>query len=388
MADLDSAFFAAREVERGASWAEEIQGEWKLEETERSAFRASLVSWFQQQQRDLPWRATRDPYAIWLSEIMLQQTRVETVIPYYHRFLERFPTVRDLAAASLEEVLSLWSGLGYYRRARMLHQAAQVVVSEHEGEFPSTHKDLLSLPGIGRYTAGAIASIAFSEEAPLVDGNVFRIFARLFSLTDAIGSKELERACWQLAASLVRGESPGDLNQALMELGATLCFPKKPSCLLCPVRAWCRSFAAGTQAELPTPKAPKETPIWQVMWGLFVEKGRVLMIQRPHAGLFAGMWEFPGLYRAGEEAISAQEWDDTLAEMGIKAAIPPSSAKPYKHILTHRQLAITTHTILQWEKMEPSVPFRWVELAHLGELPISSIVRRVLHDLAADSLGG
>ncbi len=375
--------YAEREIQRGGYWANTTQGLWVLDEAERMAFRAALIEWFRQQQRDLPWRRTTDPYAIWLSEIMLQQTRVETVIPYYHRFLAQFPTVFALAQASLEEVLGMWSGLGYYRRAKMLHHAAKVIVDEHAGCFPATHREILSLPGIGRYTAGAIASIAFGEQAPLVDGNVFRILSRLFSLVDPLGSKELESASWQIATLLVRGEHPGDLNQALMELGATCCLPRKPSCLLCPVRPWCRRFAAGDAPAFPTPKESKETPIWQVAWAFLQKEQEVLLIQRPNKGLFAEMWEFPGLYQPGEDPIIEAEFLQSLKDLGLFVSTPQTQ-HTFHHLLTHRKLSITVHVFahIDWQPTEHATRFRWVDPHHLPSLPLSSIVRRVFKELA------
>ena len=196
--------------------------------------RAPLLAWYDAHKRDLPWRRTRDPYAIWISEAMLQQTRVETVIPYWERFLETFPTVDALAAADIDEVYAVWTGLGYYSRARNLKHAAETIVGQHAGALPDTAEGLETLKGIGRYTAGAVASIAFDREAPLVDGNVIRVFARLLGIREDSASKAVVDRMWDEAARLVVGPRPGDLNQALMELGATVCTPRNPSCLICP----------------------------------------------------------------------------------------------------------------------------------------------------------
>jgi A/G-specific adenine glycosylase len=206
--------------------------------------RAALLAWFDRNRRELPWRRTRDPYAIWLSEVMLQQTQVATVIPYWERFLARFPTVTALAEAPLDEVLSLWSGLGYYSRARNLHRAANEVVARHGGALPASHAALLALPGFGRYTAGAVASIAFGLPEPLVDGNVARVFSRACAIEGAPGDREREKKLWAEAARWVQGERPGELNQALMELGATVCTARSPRCGLCPLTV-CAWRAAG-----------------------------------------------------------------------------------------------------------------------------------------------
>ncbi|MCK6512080.1 A/G-specific adenine glycosylase [Myxococcota bacterium] len=373
-----------REAQQEASWAHLSQGRWNLDEAERVGFRCTLIAWYRQQRRDLPWRDTKDPYAIWLSEIMLQQTRVETVIPYYHRFLARYPTVFALAQAPLEEVLAMWSGLGYYRRAKLLHQAAKVIVEQHAGEFPPSHHAILSLPGIGRYTAGAIASIAFDEVAPLVDGNVFRILSRLFYLLDPIGSKELERASWQIAEQLVRGDLPGDLNQALMELGATCCLPRKPTCLICPVRSWCRGFASGKVAFLPTPKRTKESPLWQVAWAVVQKEQAILLVQRPEKGLFAEMWELPGLYQPGKTEISETTLLQALQDFGLFASSPQILGR-YRHLLTHRKLSITVYSFSEVHALPTTLTthFRWVDPNNLPNLALSSITRRVLKEIAS-----
>ena len=209
-----------------------------LADGERRSLRSTLLRWYRKNRRDLPWRRTADPYAVWVSEIMLQQTRVETVLPYYARFLERFPDASRLADATEDDVLASWSGLGYYRRARALHQGARVVMERHDGKLPRDPADLRRLPGVGRYTAGAIASVAFGLPEPILDGNVRRVLARIFAVDGVrLGPAAEERELWGLAASLVQGSAPGDLNQALMELGALICTPRAPACPACPCPA-------------------------------------------------------------------------------------------------------------------------------------------------------
>ena len=228
----------------------------KPQKNNRRSFEPGLTS----DKRDMPWRKTRDPYAIWLSETMLQQTQVETVKPFYHKFLQQFPTIADLAAADLQEVLKLWAGLGYYRRAKHLHAAAQEIVEKHAGKVPTSAAQLLTLPGVGRYTAGAVASIAFKEPVSVLDGNVMRVLARLTVLRDDIAQPQVKKQLWFIADSLVVGppptDRPGDLNQALMELGATVCTPANPCCLLCPLKGFCGAFEAGLTASVPF-KSPK-----------------------------------------------------------------------------------------------------------------------------------
>ena len=226
----------------------------------QSTFRKRLLVWFRKHARDLPWRTNRTPYRVWLSEMMLQQTQVETVIPYFNRFLDRFPTLEELAAAPLGDVLKLWEGLGYYARARNLHKAAIKVANELGGEWPRTVEGLMALPGIGRYTVGAIASMAFGLDTPTLDGNLRRVFARVFDVSQPADAPQGEELLWSLAAEHLPKGKAGDYNQALMDLGATLCLPKNPRCLLCPVMDLCKARELGIQEKRPVLKPKKESP--------------------------------------------------------------------------------------------------------------------------------
>ena len=260
---------------------------------EFGSVRRALLRWYDAHRRDLPWRRTSDPYAIWISETMLQQTRVETVIPYYERFLARFPDVSALAEAEEDEVLTLWSGLGYYRRARALHAAACEIVAQYGGVFPRERGSVLGLSGIGPYTAGAVLSIAFSDREPLVDGNVARVFARLFGFEAPLRSAPLEKLLWRFAEALVPAGDPGAWNQGLMELGATVCTASGPKCARCPLRKHCCALAEGKVESLPVPAAKK--PVLDVeLELLLVERpSGVLLVQRPARGRMASMWELP-----------------------------------------------------------------------------------------------
>ena len=264
------------------------------------SLRALLLPWYRAQRRDLPWRRTRDPYAIWLSEAMLQQTRVETVIPYWKRFLARFPTVADLAAAPEADVLALWSGLGYYRRARALHAAARVVVADFDGALPDTVAALKTLPGVGEYTAGAVASIAFDRPAPLVDGNVARVFCRVFAIGGDPSGGPVRRRLWSEARRLVpRDGSAGDWNQGLMELGAMVCTPREPACGACPWAQVCRARALGRVARLPAARARRAAVSVELELAWVVHRGRVLLEERPLAGRMAGLLQLPTRELAG-----------------------------------------------------------------------------------------
>ncbi|MBI4576314.1 MAG: A/G-specific adenine glycosylase [Planctomycetes bacterium] len=259
-----------------------------------------LVRWYRTHARDLPWRRTRDPYRIWVSEVMLQQTRVKAVVPYYGRFLERFPTLEALAGSSEEALMAVWQGLGYYGRARRLQEAAREVRARYGGRLPAEPEGLARLPGMGAYTAGAVASIAFGAEVPAVDGNVARVIARLHALEGPVGSAAERRAVAARAAALIPRGQAGALNQALMELGATVCLPRRPRCDLCPLGGDCRARALGATGRIPEPArraTPRRVP---AAFAVVHRGGRLALARRAPRGLLAGLWLFPGLEGAGE----------------------------------------------------------------------------------------
>ena len=299
-----------------------------LEQDTVDALRASLLEWFEVHQRSLPWRETSDPYAIWVSEIMLQQTQVATVKSYYERWMALFPDVETLANAAIEEVLDVWAGLGYYRRARFLHRGAKEVVDNLDGQLPDSASGLKKLPGIGPYTAGAIASIAYGEAVPLVDGNVERVFARLFAIAGDPKGTTNQKSFWKIAEVLVDPDAPGDFNQSLMELGATVCTPKNPTCLLCPVREHCQGFAMGDPTQFPaTVKRSKQKEV-SVASIVILARGEdhdgseVFLVRRPEEGLLAGLLEFPTSEHVPRKSVSdAFDWrariEASLAEIEV-----------------------------------------------------------------------
>jgi A/G-specific adenine glycosylase len=260
----------------------------------RAAIRRTLLRWFSREARDLPWRRTRDPYRIWLAEIMLQQTRVETVIPYYERLLKAFPTVRHLAAAGQDQVLKQWEGLGYYGRARNLHKAARTIVADRAGALPRTAEQWRQLPGVGPYTAGAIASIASDLAEPAVDGNVLRVLSRVFAIDDRIDEPATRRRITAIAAGLLPPGRAGAFNQALMDLGARICLPRRPACAACPVARYCDALRQGRQHELPVRRPGKAIPHHTIVVAAIRRRGRYLIGKRPTDGLLGGLWEFPG----------------------------------------------------------------------------------------------
>lgn len=347
----------------------------------RADLQRALLDWYRRSRRDLPWRRTDDPYAIWLSETMLQQTRVETVLPYYRRFLETLPTVRALAEAPESRVLSLWSGLGYYRRARMLHAAARRIVREHGGELPRDVEGLRGLEGVGEYTAGAVASIAYGVRAALVDGNVVRVLSRLFAVEDDASTSAGKARIWDIARDLVASApgDPGDWNQALMELGATVCVPRSPACDGCPVRSFCAARARDRVDELPrtSAKRPAREVRRVALVLVSVDPGRILLARRRPGVLFGGLWEPPSVDGAADAAGRLAE------QLGVEAsALEPKGE--VRHVLTHRLMHVTVlrgplPAKRRWPVPGPDYDAaRAVAPADLADLAHATLTRKVL----------
>jgi A/G-specific adenine glycosylase len=342
--------------------------------------RKRLLDWYDVHRRDLPWRRTSDSYAIWVSETMLQQTRVETVIPYYERFLACFPDVQSLADADIEDVYAQWTGLGYYSRARNLHAAARTIMDEHAGELPRDAARLRALKGIGRYTAGAVASIAFGASEPVVDGNVVRVLARLLAVRDDVGERAVMERFWDVAGTLARGVRPGDLNQSLMELGATICTPRAPRCPECPLQKDCEAHRRGDAETLPKRTRRTRTRNITAVAGWIVRRGRALVVQRPEDGLLGGLWELPGgdlEDDATPEAALHRCLDERLG-LAVARATPVGEIE---HLFTHRRLRLHV-----FRCQEPSgrvhrrdhAAHRWLSPAALCELPQGGPTRKAL----------
>jgi len=256
--------------------------------------RRRLLAWYRRNKRDLPWRRTHDPYRIWVAEVMLQQTQVPTALPYYERFLKRFPTVRSLARATDQAVLKVWQGLGYYRRALNLHEAARRVVRDHGGRVPGDPKAFRRLPGVGRYTCGAVQSIAFGRRLAALDSNAVRVLARWLAVREAVAAGATRAGLWRAAETLVSERTPGEWNQAVMELGSRVCSPRQPNCRACPVRGLCLAFARGLQEQVPARRARRPIPHIQVGAGIVWRRGRILLCRRRADAMLGGLWEFPG----------------------------------------------------------------------------------------------
>jgi A/G-specific adenine glycosylase len=335
-----------------------------------------LLAWYGREGRDLPWRHTRDPYRVWLSEIMLQQTGVGTVIPYYERFLATYPTVVALAAAEVEEVVELWAGLGYYSRARNLHAAARAVVDRYGGAFPADQEGLQALPGVGRSTAGAILSIAFDTPAPILDGNVRRVLCRLFALTEDPRRPAAERKLWAWAEALTPADRPHDYAQAIMDLGATLCTPKKPDCRHCPLAALCQAKAQGLERELPLAVRKKAVPTMVQVALLLEREGSFLVRRRPLSGMLGGLWEFPtAAVAAGGKPLFAAR--SLQAEFGLRTAL--AEAGRVAHAYSHFRLDLRLYRgQVDGSGRVAEGEVRWADPAELRELPLHGAHKKAL----------
>ena len=344
----------------------------------------SLLDWYQQQGRDLPWRRIRDPYAIWVSEIMLQQTQVKTVLPYYERWLQQFPTVVELAIANQQTVLKAWEGLGYYARARNLHRAAQAIAEQHHGVFPQNFEAVVALPGIGRTTAGGILSAAFNQPTAILDGNVKRILARLVALRQP-PNKALNQL-WQLSERLLPQDNPRDFNQAIMDLGATLCTKHRPACLLCPWKTPCAAYNQNIQSEIPMtePRAPlphKHIGVG-VVWN---EQHQILIDRRPQKGLLGGLWEFPGGKIEPDETVEDCIRRELQEELAIEVEVGDRLIT-INHTYTHFKVTLNVfhcrHLSGEPQPLECD-EIRWVTVSELEQFPFPKANIQIIDALKA-----
>lgn len=346
-----------------------------LQSSTLRAIRRRLLHWYDRHRRDLPWRRRgNDPYAQWVAEIMLQQTRVETVAPYYKRFLTRFPTVEALAEADFQDVLKHWEGLGYYRRILHLHQAARQVASRG-GVIPETVQGLRELPGIGEYTAAAIASIAFDQPAAAVDGNVARVLSRLFHLRTSPTTAPGRRAVGAIAESLLPSDRPGDFNQAWMDLGSMICTPRDPKCPQCPLEKTCHAATSGEVTRLPVraQRAPVQSVI--VVVGLFQHRARMLIRRRATGGLWSGLWEFPNVVVSGRQRVSAVR--HLAADLGLALTTTPTKVALVRHQLTHRSIQFEVYLCPVEVKIDVGPDHRWVSKLAFEKLAVSTAHRRI-----------
>lgn len=343
-------------------------------------FVENLLTWYACSTRPLPWRGAVDPYQVWVSEIMLQQTRVEAVIPYYQRWMERFPSLPALAGASLQQVLAAWEGLGYYGRARNLQRAAREVMERYGGQLPADVHLLRRLPGVGRYTAGAIASIAFGLDEPALDGNIRRVLARVFNVTEPARSRQGEQQLWRLAGENLPAGRAGAYNQALMDLGATVCTPRAPRCGECPIHTACQAYALDVQEERPVRQARPAVPHYTVTAAVIQRGGQVLIAQRPPQGLLGGMWEFPGGKLQPGEDLPGCLQREICEELGVSIRVG-SPLGVYRHAYTHYKVTLHAFLCVLLNGDEPRPlqvhDLRWVGRCELEDFPMGKIDRQI-----------
>ena len=338
-----------------------------LQNYDNIAFNDNLIRWYEKNKRTLPWRETNDPYKIWISEIMLQQTKVDTVIDYYNKFLEKYPTVQNLAAAEEQEVLKVWEGLGYYSRARNLHTAAKEVVEKYNGMIPDNPNLLGKLKGIGPYTKGAISSIAFHIPEPAVDGNVMRVLSRTLLLQDNISEAKTRKRIEHIVRELIPADNPSSFNQGLMELGALICTPRSPACMLCPVQKECRAFSEGMQDQLPVKLKKKKQRIESyIVLLLKNDEGKIAIEQRPNEGLLANMWQFPMIKKENKEINVIKDTNDK------------AYAVPYKNVIKVGELRhVFSHIIWELDVCEAEIneniqsDYQFVSIESLPSYPFS-----------------
>ncbi len=346
---------------------------------ELAQIRKALLNWYNRHRRDLPWRRTQDPYHILVSEVMLQQTQVERVRQYYERFIKEFPTLQKLAQAPLDDVLKAWEGLGYYARARNLHRAAQIIIQDYDGKIPQDREALLKLPGIGRYTAGAILSIAFGQDEPVVDANVRRVLSRLFALRRVRTPKKLE----ELARTLLPPGQAGLFNQALMDLGATICVSRDPMCLICPLGKLCTARQRGIQNELPLRSQARAKPHYDVAVGIIWKDDKVLITKRPNDGLLGGLWEFPGGKRQLNESLEECARREIFEEVNVLV-------RDLKHVMTvqhsYSHFRVTLHVFEGLyaggqPRCRGCTAWMWISPKDLRKYPFPSATQKIIAKL-------
>lgn len=362
-----------------------------LDSTWRTAVRKNIRAWYRRNLRDLPWRKTSDPYRVWLSEIMLQQTQVVTVIPYYQAFVEAFPTVHDLADAEEATIMRMWEGLGYYRRAKQMHAAAKQVVEQHDGAFPDNFKDVLNLPGIGRYTAGAILSIAHDQPLPILEGNTIRLHARLTGYEDDVKTKDGQSHLWDVAEQMVAKNGTGELNQAFMELGATVCLPRNPKCLICPLKNQCLARRQGAEDRIPFTKSKMKYEDRIETAVVITRQNAVLMKQYQEGERWAGLWDLPR-FQTVESPVDEATRDALVSglkkETGLKLLLDEPHLK-LKHAVTRFRITLfACHAKIASQNkdlLKPNKPWQWMEIDSLDSLPLHVTGRKITSQLKRES---
>lgn len=365
------------------------QSDHKFSENPTLSFASRLLAWYAEHARRLPWRGNADVYAIWVAETMLQQTRVETVIPYFERWMKRFPSLVHLASASEQEVLALWEGLGYYHRARYLYRASRIIMTEYNGRVPDEVRALRQLPGIGRYTAAAIASIAYHKDEPALDGNSRRVLARLFDIEQPLRSAETEKHLWELASAHLPHGQASEYNQALMDLGATICTPRNPLCQECPLENLCLAHQHGREKERPVVGKRPDLPHYDVTAAVILRENKVLIAQRPMNGLLGGLWEFPGGKQQPGEDLKACLKREIREELDIDIKVEELLGV-FRHAYTH--FRVTLHAfrcaLIEGEPRNlEHTALQWVTPTQLVHFPMGKLDRRIAN-LLTQQCGG
>ncbi len=346
----------------------------------KEKIQSQLLQWFKENGRDFPWRKTRDPYAIWVSEIMLQQTQVTTVVPYYKKYLRAFPTVHHLARADLSRVLKVWEGLGYYSRARNLHRASRIIVHHFQGKIPDNLRDLVDLPGIGRSTAGAILSFAYNQEAPILDGNAKRVLSRLAAVPGQSMGGKTEGLLWKISESLIPQGRSNPFNQALMDLGATVCTPKDPRCLRCPLRNLCRGYLSGKPESYSLRALKKTIPHIEGISAVIRKGERVLLRQRPPEGLLGGLWEFPNWETEAKRKLRLRLRNDIKKEWGMDVDVKEQIGT-FHQTFSHFKLTLRVY---QCRNLTRKGKGKWVSIQKLPFFPMSRIHRRIAQTITGE----
>jgi len=354
-----------------------------MNKKEIQTFRKALIVWYQAKKRSLPWRNTKDPYRIWVSEVMLQQTQVATVVPYYHRFLQHFADLKSLARADSQAVLKVWEGLGYYARARNLHRAASIVLKEHRGVVPNNWAEFRRLPGVGDYIAAAVLSLAFGKSYPVVDGNVKRVLARLMMINDPVNKASTTKKFREIGNQLLEQKKPGTFNQAMMELGAVICKPQQPLCGNCPVQKKCRSNQAGEVLNYPIKLKKRPTPLYRIAVGVVFKNGRVLITRRKPSGLLGGLWEFPGGKIQKGESPEAACIREIKEEVNLAIRVDWHLSR-VKHAYTHFKIVMDVFCCSYVSgriALSGPVDHRWISLLRLDDFPFPKANHKFFDEL-------
>jgi len=344
-------------------------------------FQKSLLEWYKTNARPLPWRSTKDPYFIWISEIMLQQTRVDTVIQYFPTFVKKYPTISSLASADIQDILCSWQGMGYYKRAVNIYKTANIIYNDYQGNFPESYQEMLTLPGIGEYTAGAIASISFHQAVPAVDGNIKRVISRIFFLTEDVNVRNTDKKIRAQVNQMIPNHCPGEFNQALMEIGAMICTPRKPTCQSCPVKIHCLAAAKKQQDLIPIKSKKNKPKVFSIETAIVKNQNKLLLVRRSNHGLLAGLWGLPMVNISSQFSNGNDVLDKIIKQYILDIKEKPIFLNQLTHIFTHQVWKIHLYLIYINDNHELMKPYlQWVEKKELKKFPIPKAFQKCLKE--------